>query len=767
MAVRQLHYTSCEDGLEGVRGFQVSAMTPGTPRQLVELAIRSGAYEPGPALVGRWGSADPGGFPVSFGFVPVGRAGVVFRSRYAGADFTGRMGNYFAHSLLFDDVERELEGLLPIDLWRSRGWADGRAAGVELPELASLVPGDDAGPENTLRFAAGRAAGLERVLGATQRALVAGRGRLVLVVPDDRTAALWVAATCRSLPHPLGLAVSFTTYTARPEESAALVNCTTPDVRLPAYGDFTAIDLTSEPPPDPHGTRYASAVAQLWERHETPAALRLAGEARPALAAADLEVFAVLLELAFDLPVRDPAGQELLLAAARMAVERVTGRLSAAAWGRLSDQVRDGGGPVDVAGWSEVLRAARDRREAVPAELFGAYFIAALSGGVPPGGATPGGGGAPVGERPWLPELSAADLEDVAENVVVPALAAPSPHPALTRLAGHRALVDALIRVLERRLVNPREIARLATTTPPEVARLLAGRGTDRIRLLADLVLARNGVLDPVRVMLDGTRAQHVDWRLFGPVLWPGDPSAEDAVRLVRQVRPRVLADSGLAARIVARALDRVSADESTPADGRLVDELLRSPLAALLERHDHTSLDAARKISDLRRSAPGRGGERVLLSALAAAGSLPEALGGRLVAAAASFVLRADPALHRDLLSRALDEHSRVFLPAYREAVRADLADAPPHRIAAVIVAWRGLERPHTHDLLVEETLPDALRKRRGRFLDQVGGALQAIANGIDVKPPKGGWGRWWQRWRTMHERRGLLSLFRRRGEV
>lgn len=751
MAVRQLHYTSCEDGLEGIQGFQVSAMTPGTPRQLVELAIRAGAYEPGPALVGRLGAADLSGFPVSFGFVPVGRAGVVVRSRYAGADFTGRMGNYFAHALLFDDVERELEGLLPIDLWRSSAWADGRVAGTELPELASLVPGEDAGPEHTRRFAADRAAGLERVLGATQRALVAGRGRLVLVVPDDRTAALWVAATCRSLPHPLGLAVSFTTYTARPEESAALVNCTTPDVRLPAYGDFTAIDLTSEPPPDPEGTRYASAIAQLWERGEVPTALRLADEARPALAAADLEVFAVLLELVFELPVRDPAGQELLLTAARTAVERFTGRLPAAAWERLSDQVRDGGGPVDVAGWSEVLRAARDRREAVPAELFGAYFIAALSSG----------------GQLWLPELSPADLEDVAENVVVPALAAPSPHPALTRLAEHRALVDALIRVLERRLANPRETARLATTTPPAVARLLAGRGTDRIRLFADLVLARNGELDPVRVMLDGTRALDVDWRLFGPVLWPEDPSVEDAVRLVGQVRPQVLVDSGLAARIVARALDRASADGATAKDGRLVDELLRSPLAALLERHDHTSLDAARKISDLRRSAPGRGSERVLLSALDAAGSLPEALRARLVGAAASFVLRADPALHRDLLSRALDEHWKEFLPAYRDAVRTDLADAPPHRVAAAVVAWRGLDRPHAHDLLVRETLPDALRKRRGRFLDQVGGALQATAHGIDVKPPKGGWGKWWQHWRTMHERRGLLSLFRRRGEV
>ncbi|MFC6093712.1 hypothetical protein [Saccharothrix lopnurensis] len=728
MAVRQLHFTAREDGGPP----WIGAMTPGTPRQLVELAVRAGASGPAP------------GNAIGLGFLSAGRVAALVQSRCA--DPAGRA--HFFHALLFDDVERELEGLLPIDLWGGPAWARDPAAGPELPEIASLVPGDDAGPATTPRFAAGHAAGLERVLGAVQQALAAGRGRLVLVVPDDRAAALWISATCRSLPHPLGSAVTFTTRAARPAESTALITCTTPGAPLPTHDDVTAIDLTSTPPPDPSGTRYASALAQLWERDSVPTALRLAGEARPALAAADLEVFAVLLEVAFDLPVRAPADRDLLLTAARMAVERLTGRLSAAGWQRLSDQVRDSG-PVDAAGWSEVLRAARDRREAVPAELFGAYFITALSGD----------------DRLWAPELSAADLDDVAERVVVPALASSAPHPALTRLAGHGALVDALIRVLERRLANPRETARLATTTPPEVARLLAGRGTDRIRLLADLVLARHGALDPVRVMLDGTRTQQVDWRLFGPVLWPGDPSAGDAVRLVRQVRPGVLVDSGLAARIVARVLDRAA--EPDPSDGRLVDELLRSPVAGLLEQRDHTALDAARRIVHLRGAVPGRGSERVLLSALAAANSLPDGVGHGLVAAAASFVLRADPALHRDLLSRALDEHAPVFLPAYRRAVRVELADAPPHRIAAVVVAWRQLERQAYRHILVEETLPAALRKRRGRFLDRVGGALQPTGDGLGAERPNGGWGKWWQGWRAEHERRGLLSVFRRRDGV
>ncbi|WP_447007128.1 hypothetical protein ACRAKI_11940 [Saccharothrix isguenensis] len=748
MAVRQLHYTSCEDGLGGIQGFQVSAMTPGAPRPLAELAVRAGVYEPGPALVGRLADDDLRGFPVTFGYVVSGGAAAVFRSRYAGVDFAGRPGNYFTHALLFDDAERELGDVLPIDLWGSPTWADGRVEATALPELQSLAPGDGTNLSSTRRFLDRRGAtsALERVLAATQRALVSGRGRLVLVVPDDRSAALWLAATCRSLPHPLALRVSFTTYTARPEASGLLVNCTTPDVRLPDHGDFTAIDLTTSRQRDVDGTRYASALAQLWDRDAVPAALDLAASADPRLTPADLDTFAVLLEMAFDLPVTAPPGEELLLAAVRLAVDRMRRCLPEHAWARIADQVRDSGGPADAVAWSEVLRTARHQGEPVPPKLFGAYTMAAL--------ADP--------ERLWLPHLTPADLEEVARDAVLPALIGAAP-PVLERLAEQRPLVDALLRVLDRELVDQREIARLATALSPEVVRMLAGRGGERVRLLTDLAAARHGALDKVRVMADPSRRLTVDWRQLGPVLWPDEPSSADAIRLLRHVPEQVLVDSRLGARIVAQALDLAGRDEFGGPEAELAEALLRSPLAAYLRKSDRDGLKAAESIAYLGGSTPGGGSAQVVLSAVAAAVALRNEVGDRLLAAVASFILRADPVLHRDLLGRALDEHGRAFLPAYRQAARKHLAGAPPHHVAALVVLWRGLGDAPTADALVEVTLPAALRKRRSRYLDRVGTSLQPMMNTLGGSAPKPDWTTWWRSWRMRHERRGLRSLFGR----
>jgi hypothetical protein len=751
MTVRQLHYTSCEDGLEGIQGFQVSAMTPGTPRPLVELAVRASAYEPGPGLVGRLHEHDLSAFPVAFGYAAAGRGAAVFQSRYTGADFTGRMGNYFAHALLFDDVERELGDVLPIDLWRSQEWVDSRITGSALPELTSFRPGDEANEANTRRFVltGGDTNALEQVISGTQRALSGGRGRLVLVVPDDRSAALWVAATCRSLPHPLCLDVSFTTYTARPEESGALLSCTTPDVRLPAYGDFTTIDLTSQPRRDLGGTRYASAIALLWERDAVGAALALANQVEPHLTAAELDTFAVLLEMAYDLPVSTHPDQEMVLAAARLAAGRLPGGLPEHVWERIGDAVQDAGGPADLVGWSEVLRTARHRHEPVPAKLFGAYFVAALDSQ----------------DRLWLPELSSADLDDIAENVVLPSLRASPPASVVRRLCEQRPLLGALARVLERKLADQDEIARLATKLPPELARALDAGASERTRLLVDLVLVRSGDRDPVRVVMDPTRRDSVDWRRFGSVLWPQDPSPEDAVRLLRLLPAQVVIGSGLGTRIVAGALDLASRDGMGAKEAKLVDELLNSPVAVQLERTDRVGLEAARRIAYLRSSTPGGGSVQVVLSALEAARSADTELGRRLVATAAAFVLRADNRLHRDLLDATLDAHAAVFLPAYREAAREHLAGAPPRQVAAVVAAWRGLAGRSTRDLLIEETLAQALRKRRRKHLDKIGADLQPMADVLGVSPPKPNWNRWWHSWRMRHERRGLLSLFRRRG--
>jgi hypothetical protein len=729
MTVRQLHYTSCEDGLEGIQGFQVAAVTPDAPKPLVELAIRASAYEPGPGFVAR--AEDPGAFPVAFGYATSGRGAVLFQSRYVGADFTGRMGNYFAHALLFDDAERELGALLPIDMWRSPMWTHTRGANTSLTEVTSLYT------DAMQRFPADRDI-LANLLSAVQRVLADGRGRVVLVVPDDESAARWLAAVCRSLPRALASRVSFVTYTSRPEETDVLLACTTPDVRLPPYGNFTTIDMT-EPTRTSDGlTRYASVMRRLWETGEAERALSFAEQANPALTVTELDRFATLLEFEFDLPA-DEAGN--LPAVVGLAVDRMPRRLSAQAWQRVADHVQDRGGPADLPRWSELLRAAAHQGEPVPASLYGTYFIAALGSS----------------ERVWLPKLDRADLEDVAENIVLPAL---SGTDVLHRLTEHRDLLDALIDVLDRRLADPREVTRLATTLSVPAAELLARDAKGSRLLLTDLVLARGGRKDPVKVLCKAAGVPGVSWRHFGSVLWPGELSTEDSMRLLAVASVPTLAETGLGKRIAQHALRAVGGAEVGENELRLVEAVLRSEVVRDLPPGDRDALRVAARIAHFRTTAPNNGSDQVVLSGLKMARTAPDAIRERLIASIASFVLRADPVLHSSLLELALDDHAETFLPAYRVAVRTDLATAPPQQVAAIIVVWRAIDNDRVRRTLTEEALPEALRPRRRRHLDKIGDALKPAADHLGINAPRGGWSKWWQGWRASHERRGVLGL-------
>jgi GTPase-associated protein 1, N-terminal domain type 2/GTPase-associated protein 1, middle domain len=750
MTVHQLHYTSCEDGLEGIRGFQISAVTPGAPKPLVELAVRASVYEVGPNLLSRLGASDLSDFPIAFGYVPSGSGAALFQSRYTGADFTGRMGNYFAHALLLEDVERELGDVLPIDLWRSPDWVYSRQNGTALPTLTGLAPGaaTDIGTMRQFLAAPGRLNHLEGVITAAQRVLAAHRGRLVLIAQDDEHAALWVAALCRSLPRPLGLGVSFVTYTSRPEDSEVLVSCTLPDVRLPSYGDFTTVDTTAPGVQDGDTTRYARTLGTLWESDGVAAAIELVQQAHPPLIAADLEAYAVLLGFRLDNPDDAPVAEALLIDAVCLAVDRIPGALTADGWQRIGDLIQDRGGLTDLTRWSEVLRSATLRREPVPANLLGTYFIAALI--------------AP--QRVWVPPRNAGELEDIAEHTVLPMLTSGQAGELLKRLEEQRDLLSAVVRTLDRRLADDAELRRLAATLTPQASQLLhrvAGT-SPRLGLLNNLVLARNGQGDPVTVLARAAGDPEVEWRNLGSVLWPDELSTEDASRALKGLPADVLRETGLFTRIAQDLLRRAERDELTAKEGKLTGELLGSPLKSGLQPGEVTVLTAAHLIVHFRLSAPKRGAEREVWEGLQLLGELPEVVGVRLQTSIATFIMRASGATHRELLDRALDSQSGPFLAAYRELARAELARVNPNHAAPLIVIWRALPDARIRKQLLEKTLPAALARRRRKHLDKIGALLESAAEKVGVRgqTPKGGWLKWWQTWRAVHERRGLLRL-------
>jgi GTPase-associated protein 1, N-terminal domain type 2/GTPase-associated protein 1, middle domain len=745
MTVRQLHYTSCEDGLEGIQGFQVSAMTSGIPKPLVELAVRSSGYDAGPALVDHLGDGDVSGFPVAFGYVANGDTAALFQSRYAGTDFTGRTGNYFAHALLLDDPERDLAGLLPIDLWRSPDWVDSRpSTGTELPALRGLQAGKAADAESTMRFLAepGRLRDLRRLLTAVQPLLATGRGRLVLTVPDDSAAAMWLAALSRSLPRALSLRVSFTTYTARPENQEVMVSCTTPDVRLPAYGDFTVLDLT-KPGSDDRPARYATVLADAWPAGSAGTAVRLAEQVDPPLSGAELDTFAAVLELnagshTDERPLLS-TDERQLLAAVALGMERPQLRFSADVWQRVSDQVQDTGGPRDLAAWSMTLQSALRRGEPVPATLLGTFLVAALT--------APADANVPR----WLPRLDPADLDDVAENVVLPAVTGDRPEPALLRrLSGQPALIEALGRVLNRRAAEHAELERLTITLPPELAKSLPGQ-TGPVALLRDLVLARAGERSRVRVLAGAARDDLPHWRRLGPLLWPGELPADDTLALLRTVPPAVLDGTGLAGRIIEQVV--------RARDPQLVGVLRQSPLGEQLTEPDYVVLMAVHLTSSLRQATPDPGSSLELADALHILENAPPDLAGPLLDSMVAFVLRApDPALHTVLLEQALSNGQ--FLGRYREHVRAELAKAGPDQVAATILAWYGLSDAKIGRGLLDKTLPAALSRRRTKYLNKVGTHLTRLSGKGSRRAKE--LEKLWLAWRMSHERRGLLGLRR-----
>lgn len=740
MTMHQLYYTSCEDGLEGIQGFQISAMTPGAPKTLVELAVRASAYEVGPGLVARVGGADLGAFPVAFGYVPSGPAATLFQSRYTGSDFTGRTGNYFAHALLLEDAERELRGELPIDMWRSPTWVHTRPGGTDLPTLDAVAPGGSTSPATIRQFLSDRGltGRLASMVGAVQRVLADGRGRVVLVVPDDQTAALWLAALCRSFPRALGLGISFLTYTSRPEDAGVLVSCTTPDVHLPAYGDFTVVDMTSDATDE--ATRYAALLARLWAAGDVSAALLPANRVSPPLTADDLDAFAVLVGCADGSFAPSDVPEPLLLDAAELAVERGPDVLSEAGWARLAGLLGEAGGPVDLTRWSVLLQKMAHQ----PADLLSRYYVAALA--------------AP--ERLWLPQLDEARLEHVATHSVLPAITGPGSDALLDRLAEHASLRDATARALERRLTGQDELVALVTTLAPRAAELIRQRRPGgRVATLTDLVLARAGREDRVAALSRVVNSGELNWSRLGSALWPSELSTKEATQALRALPVEVLARTGLLTRIAEQVRDRVDRDELAPEHVSLVDTLLGPQVAAALPQADVAVLRATKLIGHFRQATPKRESDSMIADGLELQRALPPNVGDRLFGALAAFILRADGARHRELLEMSLTASGPRFLTAYAENACAKLTKASPNQAALVIVVWLSLPATRARQQLVNDTLATALKRRRAKHLDKIGDLLKSTANKLDVAAPSDGWAKWWKSWRSTHQRRSLLS--------
>lgn len=350
----QVYYTSCHHGVGVGSGFQIRACSaeliatfPGDAR--IHELVRAGNYvPPSPTAVPPCAPhpLDPrneGTAPIAFRrfWLTAGDLAVQ-RSTYLGADYSGRAGNFFTHSLLCPSE--------PDSAWRREDPSSSPAFWFTLPEWRiELAPGEDSpNPEalpilelNANDFAAaedydrdalraflalpGRADAARRVLVALLRRLdTTAPAPKILVRDSARNGTLWVALLAYLLPSALAGAFSFSTYQPGPGGNFDL-SLTVPGSRFDISGSWEQAYLIVDALPAetasevtvPEGTRQNENTP---ETDDSPAAAYAALAVKMVERASETKGFFTDLDRFFPAPYETdtpPSLEQGLLAVAR------------------------------------------------------------------------------------------------------------------------------------------------------------------------------------------------------------------------------------------------------------------------------------------------------------------------------------------------------------------------------------------------------------------------------------------------------------------
>lgn len=288
---RQAFHTSCRTGLSGISGFQINAATPDFhPEQLAALVRAHARYETPPDTPYEPTVEEMRSFPVALRASDVPSVGaVVSRTEYVGREYRGRgqqpdegrFGNYFCHMVVAAPDGEPFDGLSPIELWDAPHWTINESESTTLPALNALQPGplDIAVVAEVVR-AAPRGVP-EAVLDGALESL-GGGPPLLLIEPDHRRSAAWIAWITFALPRETASELTFSTFEGRPSEVLDLhVIVTTPACDLgTSYSRHTRIDVTV--PSKEAGSLYARTATSLATK-DVDRMLRAVGQlgARP------------------------------------------------------------------------------------------------------------------------------------------------------------------------------------------------------------------------------------------------------------------------------------------------------------------------------------------------------------------------------------------------------------------------------------------------------------------------------------------------------
>jgi hypothetical protein len=268
VSFRQLYYTSCEHGVGGYAGFQFNAVSQGVGARVMREVEQLTVYE-----LPSWDSSRADA-PVNLCHAPdVGRGdAIIANCVYAGTDFSGRAGNYFAHALFTEEPAKDFGELLPIELWESPMWVSKEVRSTALPTIAGGVPRGSIDRPTVAKFLSSRADAhivAARLLSAVDKVISEGRS-LILWSSTSTENAHWIAALSFLLAGARAREMSFCTYTRRPARSHAHVIGTVPGaVTSPAAltDSFRVFDMTSGAMPDVETHPLADLLVQVGVLH--------------------------------------------------------------------------------------------------------------------------------------------------------------------------------------------------------------------------------------------------------------------------------------------------------------------------------------------------------------------------------------------------------------------------------------------------------------------------------------------------------------------
>lgn len=798
MTIRQLHYTSCRQGRDGIDGFQVAAGTPGLPARHEQLALPLAAYRPSPGAPPVPTAGELARFPVSVGYRSFGDVAVLFHSSYVGTDFTGRQGNYFAHLLILDSPARDLGLLLPAETWGAPQWQRERAESRQLGELPAPPAGRLADRDVLRAELRTVVKPFGALLGAVVRALTGRPRRVVAItraVDDVGELAVLLAGASRSLPAALATEMSFTTFSSTPRDVDVLVVGTTPDVTLPSAspGEMEVVRLGDPAAATPPGA-YAELAVECWAAGTAVVErlVALAGEISPPLLAADLDSFAPLARVL----VTGTDDPDIALAGLEFALDRSPRMVAPAFWDRMEHAAPRAASAADLERWS----AALGRATTTPGPGMEAAYLESLLDAVATGSVehsrmwVPPGGGFDDTVVAWVqnalredPTLDAASrvlptaerlgvalpddtLRQIAQEVVIPSLFEhDDPAAAIGALPRSEQLLQLVCDHLETSLIDsPDLFATIVEGITAPAASVLAdaARGRTGCTTAARLARARHGEADRVDTVVriagrDDPR--RLEW--YARLVWAEPPSAGEGARLCRDVLPKDLAATDIPALLMNRLrTDTLAASPSHEACD-LARGLSKTPLRDTLDAPDRDLVNAIRAGERFGGNpTQGKETEKLAVEAVRLGELVPRPCQDWVLDRVVEWLLRQQSSLfHAPVLSSAVHTSGGPFVDRYAERLADVLERAEPPMVAVYLPAVFALPAGRNREQL-DVAARNGLRRRKSKDLDQVGKALEGRKKVLATLPtPDGGdWPAWWQDWRTrnfgQHSGKSLL---------